>query len=460
MVYFQNEYVASCIFASFKKSNYFMDTSSNSLINNAFINFCGIFSHQDEKINLRNGFRDWFEELDQKEKNFYKNNYYDNYNNVIVVPQLINKQSKKTNCFRHIVRYDNEKLNLLKVIIESKKIEFKISRIDLFLFTETFQTDSKEKLGILSFRVELCSDNIIATDLSDLIFHLRRLEGGHVELNSKFYQTIDFINDFIIKEALSKVQLKTNFGIKLKSYLVINLNSPEIDEVKVNEILFDLGHLLPLGTTQKRDPNMALATEYYNEIYGKNKISVYRNWMALTLYDTFTVIGNQLNPITWGDTYFNIYVHCLHLKYSLFSLDSELWDDSKLKYNSQKIKLNFLKFLNSHNFNQISYNFLPNLIYEKISNGLNIQQEVESLERKVKEIDLYFDNRRNNRLNNLLMIITLISFISAAWDLSEYSRSLINQTPGEFYPYWGIVCLGFSILMIIVIYLLNKSRRL
>lgn len=428
-------------------------------VKSAFINFCGVFSYQDNIRRLKNGFKDWYTEIDQLERDFYEKNYYDNYNSVIIKPPLAKSNISATNSFRHIVKNDNPGLKSIFAISKAERIEFSITRIDLFFFPENYYTDSKEKLGILNFRVEPVQGNMNIRSLNNLILALRRLEDGQVEYNNKLYRIIDFVNNFIAGEASAKISLKINFGTKLKSFLVINTNNYELSGQQANEMLFDLGNLLPIGTTHNESPNLSLTKDYYDEIIKKDLISVYRNWTALSLYDTFTVIGDHLDPITWGETYFSSYIHCLHLKFSLFRINMELSDDYKLKLSSQRIKYDFVNFLNNHNFYQISYNFLPNIIYEKICSGLHIQQEVEALERKVKEIDLFYDNIRNQRINSFLLVITIISFISAVWDMSEFIRSLVSKSETIFYPVWGLACLGFSFAILILLYLLYRFRK-
>ena len=65
--------------------------------------------------------------------------------------------------------------------------------------------------------------------------------------------------------------------------------------------------------------------EYFGRIMGNNRISIYNNWKALALFDTFTMLGHDVPDWlrqNWIDNYFNmIYVSLLFNKLYLFRLN-------------------------------------------------------------------------------------------------------------------------------------------
>ena len=106
--------------------------------------------------------------------------------------------------------------------------------------------------------------------------------------------------------------------------------------------------------------------------------------LSIPLFDTFTVLGNNLitsaneNSIpflraTWTQTYFRIYLFNIFMKYNLFRYNLEMGDDSV------KVRDEFEGFLNTYNLSHLSYNFLPNLIFQQHRKGLQIDEELEKL---------------------------------------------------------------------------------
>lgn len=75
-------------------------------------------------------------------------------------------------------------------------------------------------------------------------------------------------------------------------------------------ILYDMGNVSVIGSA-KGVGIFAPSESYLKEQLANNKISVFKNWSALALYDTFTRISTDFPDTfkSWEYDYFNLYIH-------------------------------------------------------------------------------------------------------------------------------------------------------
>ena len=99
---------------------------------------------------------------------------------------------------------------------------------------------------------------------------------------------------------------------QLKLYSNINLNTPQLEEENLNQLLYEMGMNLPLGSS-KDDGELSPVKNYYNSIVENNVLQIYKNWGAISLFDSFTRIScNYPDEFsTWENDYFLIYIHVL-----------------------------------------------------------------------------------------------------------------------------------------------------
>ena len=171
----------------------------------------------------------------------------------------------------------------------------------------------------------------------------------------------------------------------------------------------------------KKRPGME---EYYERQLSENKISIFKNWSALCLFDTFTRISlnypDKFN--SWENEQFNIYIHSLYLKFYMYLANTQISHITEVSGETQKIRDGFVQFINEYYMSHISYKWLANEIHDKLLIGLDAKGELEKMEVKIKRINEYFREKRSKRLNRLLLTIALINIISVflnSWNLKK-----------------------------------------
>jgi len=432
-------------------------------IDTGFITFCGIFPFSTDDFidkypcNSNAPYGDWWQHLMSNGSDFFfRTNYYPNFTNIILSNKCANQQSQEKENLTHLYLKDVSAFSNLELLVAKKdasyKLTFRITKIDIYFFSEKLSSYKKERLGLYSFTTELTCTAVTKENISDFINVIRVFDRKDcIIFDNLSYSPLQFIEKFIIKKSIP-YEYMLLLGNKLKSFTIINLSQPPENW---DDILYDIGTVSPIGTS-KSDNFFAPSREYITQLIGENKISVFNNWSALTLFDTFTCIlhGWKREGLeqTWCETYCLIYIHCLHLKFYLYAVNTELADITEIKSNSNELKNNFIEFVNDYNLMHLSYNFLPNLLYDKIRHSLEIQSEIEMMEKKVERLDVIFNEQRENRMNQFLTLLALLSVGSVLWDVTEFIRSMSDINEEKFYP-WGswivliIFMSGFSIYL-------------
>ena len=214
----------------------------------------------------------------------------------------------------------------------------------------------------------------------------------------------------------------------------------------------------PLGTS-KGGKLLSPSKTYFETQMTENLVTVFDNWSALSLFDTFTRVSNKFQDEyrSWEYNYFNIYIHCLYSKFFLYLTSTKLSDITIVNKETAAIRDEFLEFINDELHSHISYKFLPNLLTEKLQNSLGIDKEVENMETKVQRINEHFQEKRENTLNIVISIIAFLSVFSSLYDFSEWMIK-IGYPENYMFPYTSIFT-GISIFSIILILIFRRANK-
>lgn len=249
-------------------------------------------------------------------------------------------------------------------------------------------------------------------------------------------------------------------GNKLKAFQIILSDNIEYD------FLYELGTLSDIGCVKCHDSNNSPSDEYYNKLIKENTISVFRNWKALALFDTFTVLLNSDSKsadrvsFPWKNFYFRlIYIHSLYQKTMLFIVNKRFRSGEQSKecrnlLHDMKIQEHWYAFSN------ISYNFLPQILYKAIDFGLEIDKERESLRKYIEQESERQDQQNERRIGKLVFYITIITILSALNDGSTLIRELLNVCQGSTSHIIISVVLLLLILIGILIVMSNKRFKI
>jgi len=392
----------------------------------------------------------------EKTFDYLNHSYYDSYLNNIF-PEIRYAESPPGRLNPKILNHltlleclDNQdSLNGAGVVIDDEKaIPFGVEYADLFLFPHG--------IGIFSLKIYLNEGSGLNLGMvSDFLNKIRYLD-AQIKFAGEDNQLS--MKEFIEQNFLKGLNLEKDWSVynpQLKAYTHIDLKE-EIPEEEMDYLLYDMGNVALLGSSKGKGV-FAPSESYFKEQIANNKISVFRNWSALALYDTFTRISMNFPDRfkSWEYDYFNLYIHCLYIKFFMYLTNSELSDVTVVSKRTEKIRDMFIEFINDYHHSHISYKFLPDLLQDKLMFSLEIQSEIERMETKIMRINEHFQERREKTFNIALVIITLLSVFSVLYDFSEWGVNL-GISRDVMYPY---ITITNGIIIFLLIYIIFRKGR-
>ena len=409
------------------------------IVSNSIIRIIGVFEEKNNKdFNKKltdNGFE---KEINQDPYSFHKNYWYPEFRDLMFL------QKEKTS-----VKVWKKAINE-KVVLENRQqtIPFNVDLVELFLFPNDLNF----------FTIEVSIEDARLESYSDLTNIIRNFDSKVISDKGDEYKWVNWIEDHClcgIKIASKKgdqANVDEYSGSKFKLYTIYE-TSEQTDTITTrDELLFDLGCVSPLGSAGGNE-SFSPDEKYFYELL-QDKVSVFKNYEILPLFDTFTCLGTNLfdkdvtsfSRKTWTETYFRIVLYNLFLKYNLFRYNSKLNSDS-----SVKIRDEFENFLNTYNISHISYNFLPNLIAEKYRKSLQIDSELEKFQERINRISQEIQEKEQKRSNLLLTFVGIVTSLGSAkpiFSMVETFRSDHQLNSGLLYSLLSMALIGSSIPII------------
>ena len=253
-------------------------------------------------------------------------------------------------------------------------------------------------------------------------------------------------NKILSETAGKQIPIDSYSGSKFKLFTVLETKEAIPQEQRL-ELLYDIGCNAKIGSAGGKE-NHSPSDSYYAELM-KNTISVFQNYDILPLFDTFTVIGNDILTSnqsgelkdtfaykTWSDTYFRLVLFNLYLKFNLFKYNADAKEDSV------KTREKFEDFVNKYNFSHISFNFLPNLLVKNHRKSLEIDSELDLFQKRINRISLAIQEKQQGRMDKLIMLITIVSSagsIKPIFDTLDSYRDKLDWSPIIFYTIVSVV---------------------
>lgn len=296
--------------------------------------------------------------------------------------------------------------NIYPCIIKDIRLWFFPFDIILFSIEIEEHTDSFSDLTLMHSKWKKWNDeydNFCTEDLNDLL-------------------------DPLVKLTKSCSPSKITFaGTKMRQYQVVESN------VLDDDLLYEIGTFSAIGIV--KDNNLARAykpsNDYYQMIVNENVVSAYSNWKALALNDSFTVLAlddyyslsefdeydNAGNLIDTGYRYFDLlYMRCLFEEFYCFDRNNSYRESTDNKIDSGKIEEEIAYMEQHFFFEDMSYDFLPPLIYRAMAKGVNLHEDREQLTHNVKQSLREKRHERDNRAVNSVQILAAITVI---WTIRE-----------------------------------------
>jgi len=371
-------------------------------------------------------------------KKFYKDNYYPGFRDILFIPyEQQDVQEGGARTLTHFRRADLH-LSTPDFLVRNKSYVFRIRSCDVFVFSK--------QMALFSLEMDLSH----LESLEDLSDNLNILRSFDTEI-SQGKKWADWISEFVlggIEFRGDQVSSDNYSGSKFKLFNVVEIEATSQDVPDIDYLLYDLGCCVPIGSA-KGLTAFAPTDSYFQQIM-HHKIDVFRNWRALALFDSFTCIGtsiieNEGKRMTWGDTYHNLYIYRLFLKFALFQYNS-ITDEPV------QLKTRFEHFLNIYNLEHISYNFLPNIIYNQIGKGLNLPEELKFFRDRISNLSQEIEQNERKRINKLLSIVSVITFLTGLSPILIYIniiKDFLNIHPSWiFYTLLSLFILGIALVII------------
>jgi hypothetical protein len=356
-------------------------------------------------------------ERDEDSIKFLKDYFYTEFRDIMFFDSLNKRFFNK----------ETYNVSLIKKVRDKNGIEQKINYDLSVKDTEVFLFPGNISLFSLTIKVE--TEQLSLETLNNVLFLIRNFD---TETSKGLLW-----HEWISKYTLGGIDLRgpgikadEYSGSKFKLYTVIDT---DVSIESREHCLYDMATVSPIGSA---DGNTFLSPSesYYQKIM-ENKVEAFNNWEALCLFDSFTCLGNnQLANVysvkTWEYTYFRIYVFRLFLKYNLFKYNSEIKDDSV------KLRDEFENFLNNYNISTISFNFLGNMIYQKIGESLYINEELEAFQNRINRISQAIQEEKQGRTNNLLQLVSILGGITSLgpiYDILTEIKIFFSWSDIQFY---------------------------
>lgn len=264
---------------------------------------------------------------------------------------------------------------------------------------------------------------------------------GNDELKEKMKPLLDLC----LEHDLTSL-VKDGNNLKIFQIVEVETESPEDD------LLFEIGTFIPVGAVGGKD-GYSPSKKYFDTIINDNSISVFYNWKALALVDSFTVLGvDNYNKWTWENLYFPlIYLRCIFEKTFCFSRNSAYRLDKSVKNISQEIT-DMEKY---YFYNNISYNFLPELLYDSMVKGIGLKEEREEISKQIKE---QVKEKEDNRQKRITFYLGAFAIFSVAWDLCSMFMKGFTAEKATFPARLTFIISIFAIIILIVYQTIYKGK--
>jgi hypothetical protein len=367
----------------------------------------------------------------------------------------------KKNTSAHI--YTCSESKSIDVIYKSNMLEteipFSIVNRECFLFSN----------GLHFFSIEIEPKKNGLDELSDLIFAVRSFDSIISDSHQKM-RWVNWIEENclagikIMSEGDSIIRVDEYSGTKFKVFSIIEIDHDKysISDDQRDALLYDFGSVAKIGTA-KSDFRYSPSESYYKEMM-TNKLSVFKNYSILPLFDTFTVIGQDiltdanstsatLKRITWSQTYFRIYLYNYFLKYNLYKYNVEVGEDSA------EVRDKFEFFLNNYNVKHISYNFLPTYIYQKHRKVLDIDTELTEFQSRINRISQSIQEEEQKRSSILLGIVAFFAFASNAIPVFTLIERLRKAMGMSLFSFYCLLFVFVTVLSLTIIFMFFPRSR-
>lgn len=241
----------------------------------------------------------------------------------------------------------------------------------------------------------------------------------------------------------------TKDGNKLKIFQTVKIQSSQIE----NELLYEIGTSSPIGCVKGGTRlDMKPAESYFDKIMDENSVATFDNWKGLALVDSFTILGKEdsFDESDCNFLYFPlIYLRCIFEKAFCFSRNNAFREDKAGKHLIWEIE----QMEKYYFYDNISYNFQPNLLYQAMAKGLSIKEERDVLSKQIKD-------QEEKRFDKILAYVAIFAVFSVVWDICSIVLKAFPCLNNYYSSYFAGICiLGGFIVAILFVCQIRKRRN-
>lgn len=204
-------------------------------------------------------------------------------------------------------------------------------------------------------------------------------------------------------------------GNKLKVYHTLICDQKSQDEQEFDRLLYSCGTF----SVYDENDSKGFSEKYYLSIMSRSIVSVFNNWKALSLLDTFTILAHDIDDNMlniWNNEYFGkLYLYALYRKFFLFRINGDFRSEVK---KVSAVRNDLTIFEKDYTFPKVSYNFLPEMIVNSMESGLDVKEETVKIAEIIKRENARKETERGDRMNLFLCVITCLTIFSAIWDFA------------------------------------------
>ena len=237
-------------------------------------------------------------------------------------------------------------------------------------------------------------------------------------------------------------------GNKLKLFQSIKLDIEKPND----KLLYELGSSSSIGCIDNKDDRNCPSETYWKGILNDNVVSTFRNWKGLALVDSFTMLGTTKDSFNEDDCnylYFPlIYLRCLFEKTFCFSRNNYYREDK----GGKRLIWEIDQMEKYYFYDNISYNFQPNLLYLAMAKGLGIKEERDALSKQIKE-------QEEKRFDKILAYVAIFAVFSVVWDICSIAMKAFPSLGNCFSSQFACICIGGGLIVaFLFVYQISKRR--
>lgn len=304
-------------------------------------------------------------------------------------------------------------------------------------------------LGVTLFAIEIDDSGSLLEDLTLAHSIIRELPTKWNGFTEEFKETLNPIQTLVPNK---NVRDLVSRGNKLKIFQIALVESGDWTD----EHLYELATCVPIGIVGTSHV-LAPSDNYYESMIRENTIAPFKDWKSMSIMDSFTsMIKNEGefnedkekkwkgDELRWINSYYSlIYLRVLVQKSFLSTKN----DQYRLNQSNAYLMKDLTRMERYYFYDNISYNFLPDMLNKQMEKGLGIKEERAELSTQIKESE-------NKNTNTLSAIVSAFVIFSIAYDF----YGIMKATTGNESPVMPLI-IGILAALSIVYLIFRLARR-